>query len=102
LENAGYEIVWATDGRDAVTDLDTPSLRLSALVTDIDLGPGPSGFDVADHARARRPGLPVVYVTGDIHGQFEQRRVAGGVLLTKPYSPREIVAALTSLTRSKH
>ncbi|HEY3696982.1 hypothetical protein [Phenylobacterium sp.] len=36
--------------------------RLSALVTDIDLGPGVDGFDVARHARAGYPDLSVVYI----------------------------------------
>src|SRR6201992_3365871 len=37
--------------------------HLTALLTDIDLGPGPDGADVARYARAFSPALPVVFMS---------------------------------------
>src|SRR5688572_3986679 len=51
--------------------------RLSALVTDIDLGPGPDGFEVARYARAAYPKLPVVYISGTRAAGYAQEGVAG-------------------------
>ena len=37
----------------------------AALVVDINLGPGTTGFDVARFGRQLSPGLPVIYVSGE-------------------------------------
>ena len=56
------------------------------------------GIDLAAHARERKPGIPILFVTGrpDI-----MRKVKGGrarsALLTKPYSADEIVKTIRGL-----
>jgi len=67
---------------------------LSALVTDIDLGPGANGFDVARRARAVHPGLPVVYISGTAWRRQATEGVEGSQFISKPFHPREIVEAL--------
>jgi CheY-like chemotaxis protein len=61
--------------------------RIDLLVTDVGL-PGLDGRQLADQARERRPGLPVLFVTG----YAETATLAGGFLgpgmamLTKPFA----------------
>jgi CheY-like chemotaxis protein len=62
LEDSGFALRLAATGREAIDALDAQ--RVAALVTDIDLGAGCSGWEVAAHARARDPALPVIYMSG--------------------------------------
>lgn len=65
-----------------------------ALVTDLDLGPGPNGFEVARYARDTRPGLPVVFISGTMHDRHPREGVAGSAFLGKPCDGRQILTAL--------
>ncbi len=64
LSEEGFELVIARNGTEALAELDADASRFRAVLTDIDLGPGPSGWDVARHARKLRSDIPVVYMSG--------------------------------------
>jgi DNA-binding response OmpR family regulator len=70
----------------AATDLDAYAAMAAepfdALVTDIDLGAGTTGFDVARQARRTWPDLPVIYMTG-LDLETARHAVAGSVALPK-------------------
>jgi two-component system chemotaxis sensor kinase CheA len=72
LETAGYPIVTARDGRDALATLDRDS-QIALVVTDIEM-PGLDGIELtrAIRASAARSSLPVVIVTS--HGSDDDRR----------------------------
>jgi CheY-like chemotaxis protein len=67
---------------------------LSALVTDIDLGAGADGFEVARRVRGANPHLPVVYISGAAEARFRSEGVERSEFLRKPVPPSEIVEAL--------
>lgn len=91
LEDAGYDIVEAEDGQTALRLLDEyPAIAL--LLTDIRLPGGMTGWDIAEQARARRPGLPVIYATG--YSNDDLRLVAGAQFLSKPYRPAVMIGAI--------
>jgi CheY-like chemotaxis protein len=66
----------------------------SALVTDIDLGAGADGFDVARRARIGRPQLPIIFVSGRAGVRDLSANIPGSEFIAKPFHPRQIVAAL--------
>jgi DNA-binding NtrC family response regulator len=70
---------------------------ISALVTDIDLGGGPTGWDVAHAARERNPGLAVVYATSSIQAEWAVNGVPKRALVTKSFAPTQIVVAVSEL-----
>ena len=72
---------------------------LTALVTDIDLGSGPDGFDVACHARAAYPLLPVVYISGTRASDHAKQGVPGSEFLGKPFPPILVVNAIHRVIR---
>ena len=74
---------------------------ISALLTDVDLGAGPDGFDVARHARALHPALPVVYVSGTMATQHAIEGVEGSLFVAKPFHPRQITDALDQVMGRK-
>ena len=70
-----------------------------ALVTDLDLGAGPNGFDVARYARGIRPGMPVVFVSGTMAGRHTKEGVVGSDFFSKPCQGGQIVEALRRAIR---
>lgn len=71
LEGEGFEVATAANASDArrVCHLADPD----ALVLDVDLGPGPTGFDVADVLLAASPHLAVVFLTNLPDARFAGR-----------------------------
>lgn len=100
LEEAGYRTVVVPDGSSALQQLEE-GFRPSVLITDIRLGDGPDGWELAAHARKHDPQLPVVYMSGD-SGQESSRAVPGGMMLQKPVSATHLISAVEASARPKH
>ena len=96
LAGADLSVEVAHTDRDAYNFLKDPERSFSVLVTDIDLGPGTDGFDVARAARAAHPGIPVIYITGHASHQ-SHLGVEGSVMMAKPFSPQELTLRVKQL-----
>jgi DNA-binding response OmpR family regulator len=97
LQAEGFEVVEASDGRDAVSRLggSTPDL----VVLDVAM-PGIDGFEVLQEIR-RHSDVPVIMLTARTE---EVDRVVGLSIgaddyVTKPFSPRELVARIRAVLR---
>lgn len=97
LSEAGYDVWTASDGTQALEKLASVRSTLSGLVTDIDLGDCPNGWQVAREARMFVPELPVVYVSGGSAHDWRMMGVPDSLIVTKPFFPDQIVAAMASL-----
>ncbi len=97
LKAGGYGVVTASDGAEAIAILDRSHQELSGVVTDIKLGAGPSGWDVARHARELKPDVPVVYATGDSAHEWTVNGVPKSVVIQKPYASAQVVIAISTL-----
>jgi len=64
LEDGGFAVAKASSGTEAIAMLEAEGAEFRALVSDIHLGPGPTGWDVARRARELNDHLPVVYMSG--------------------------------------
>jgi CheY-like chemotaxis protein len=99
LVGMGHEVVACTDGRAALARLETTSFDLVVL----DLGlPGVSGWDVVARVRQRRPGVPVILVTGWGHQlDLRETRQAGiDQVVAKPFNVDDLAAIIaTALAR---
>jgi len=96
LEDGGYAVLQATDGASAIQMIDEcESLR--GLVTDIRLGAGPDGWEVAHHARLKFPCVAVAYATGDSAAEWPANGVPQSAILQKPFASAELVTALANL-----
>jgi CheY-like chemotaxis protein len=96
LRDRGMRVVEATCAASAMSILNKRGY-ISGLVSDIDLGGEDDGFDIARRARANYPGLPVVFVSGSAAARYEAEGVEGSVFIAKPYHPRQILEALSTL-----
>ncbi|HEX7819009.1 MAG TPA: type II toxin-antitoxin system ParD family antitoxin [Sphingobium sp.] len=90
LQGSGFVVVDAASAEDAMTALQT--VPVDALVTDVNL-PGISGSELAHKARAVRPGIGIVYATGDAAVANAEM---GAVILAKPYGIEKLVNAITA------
>ena len=97
LDEAGFALVVATDGRQALAEIEADVARFRAVVTDIRLGQGPTGWDVARRAREILPEMPVVYVSGDSAHEWSAQGVPGSVMVQKPFVSAQIITALSTL-----
>ncbi|MBA4794524.1 MAG: response regulator [Phenylobacterium sp.] len=92
LEDSGFALRLAATGREAIDALDVQ--KVAALVTDIDLGAGCSGWEVAAHARERDPALPVIYMSGGSAYAWPDRGVPNSQMLAKPFAPTLLLEVL--------
>jgi PAS domain S-box-containing protein len=89
LAELGYRVLEATDGPAALQLLErTPAERIDLLFTDIVLPGGMSGREVAERAKVKRPGLPVLLTTGYAAGVTRNSDRLGAAIpvLGKPYT----------------
>ena len=97
LEDGGYSVIVAASGEEAMRYLDSRSDEIAGLVTDIRLGAGPDGWEIARRARHPKPELPVVYMTGDSGAAWAAEGVPKSLLLQKPFAPAQAITALSTL-----
>jgi CheY-like chemotaxis protein len=97
LEEGGFGVVVAENGEEAIAVLEAKGIAVRALVTDINMGPGPTGWDVARHGREMNPDLPVVYVTGSDGHDWASLGVPNSVLIPKPFAPAQLLTAVSQL-----
>ena len=60
LVDAGFGVQLVSNGEEAVAALNAAVGTFVALVTDVRLGSGPSGWDIGRHAREADPSFPIV------------------------------------------
>jgi len=101
LIDAGFGVELVGCGEDAISALDAAAGGFVALITDIRLGPGPDGWEVARHAREADTSFPVVYVSGDSAHEHGVLGVPESVMLQKPFAPAQIVTAVTTLLNER-
>ena len=97
----GFEVLSASHGTKALSEIAKDVERFSGLVTDIRLGKGPDGWDLARKIRELAPGMPVVYMSGDSARDWAARGVPESVMLHKPFVSAQLMTAIgTLLNRS--
>ena len=98
LNELGYDALEAGDGAAGLQILRS-DLRIDLLVTDVGLPGGMNGRQLADAARALRPGLKTLFITG----YADKAAVGGGTLeqgmhlLTKPFALEGLASFIRDL-----
>ena len=95
LCRAGFDVTVALDDRSAYSTLAREARSFTAVVTDINLGAGVTGFDVARRARQLNRDIKVIYISGQgpHSGLFS---VPQALMLAKPYRPRELAEQIAA------
>jgi len=89
LEDAGFEVVEAMNGEEAVTVLEArPDVQV--LLTDVDMPGSIDGFELARHTSTHRPDIAILIVSGKVRpGPGEMPE--GSLFVPKPYQPAALV-----------
>ena len=101
LQELGYACAEAADGPAGLRLLQS-NARFDLLITDVGLPGGLNGRQVADAARALRPALKVMFITGYAenavlnHGHIQP----GMEVLTKPFAVSDLAARVDRMLRS--
>jgi len=81
LQDRGYSVIAARDGAEGLDKL-VNEPRLSLILTDIRM-PGIDGWELARRARAIRPDIKLMYITG--YPEETPANAPAGPLLRKPW-----------------
>jgi CheY-like chemotaxis protein len=97
LLEVGYQVVEATNAQQALLELHS-ARAVDLLLSDVGL-PGMNGRDLADAARALRPSLPVLFITGYTESAAVRNEFLGeGMsLLPKPFSVHELLHSVGAM-----
>ena len=99
LTEAGYQVSAAATGVEALAALEEEA-GFVGLVTDINFGGPPVGWDVASRAREISPTIAVVYMTGDSAHEWSAHGVPQSIVVTKPFAPSQIAVAIANLLKT--
>lgn len=103
LDNAGYEVDEAVDGTAALERWHS-EVRYDAVLLDL-MMPGASGLEVLQEIRAGEHGVhtPVIILTAKGQDADRDEAFAAGAddFLTKPFSPKKLVARLEEILRGR-
>jgi len=96
LREFGYTVLDVADGAAALRVLRLGA-RVDVLVTDVGLPGGLNGRQVADAARERRPGLPVLFITGYADGVLDRQLAPGMEVIGKPFALDALTARVCAM-----
>jgi DNA-binding response OmpR family regulator len=91
LAEAGHWVVRVRTGLEALSRLTPKAPPVDLVVTEVDLGGGPDGWQVARRARLRWPGLPVIYLAKAPSDERLPQQVPLGALLPRPFPLNQLV-----------
>jgi CheY-like chemotaxis protein len=93
LSDLGHDVIEAATGHQAL-DLLRTGPTVDAVITD-HLMPGLKGADLARKIQARRPGLPVLLISG--YTSLHEAEVQGLPLLHKPFRQADLATRLAEM-----
>lgn len=88
IDDLGLQPIEADSGEDALDKLGQAEVKL--LITDIRMS-GMNGWEVAEHARRRKPDLPVIYISGH---PCPGQPVPESIYLAKPFGQQQLQHAV--------
>ena len=90
LRHDGYRLLLASSAEEALTVADAHDGPIDLLLTDA-MMPGKSGGELANLMAARRPGMPVIIMSGYTEETLDVPGLTEPIaLLQKPFTPREL------------
>ncbi|MDT7952888.1 MAG: PAS domain-containing protein [Acetobacteraceae bacterium] len=97
LRELGFNVRTCATGTDAMHLLNGGLSRLDLLVTEIGLPGNLNGRQIAEAARQRRPGLPVLFITGYAASLKDGALAPGMAMIAKPFSPEALAVRVREL-----
>lgn len=96
IEDLGFVVVQARSGNEAL-DIMAAGQHFDVLLTDVVMPGKTGGFELARRMRAKRPDLPVIYMSGYTGFTAQEMGEVQAPILQKPSPPLELAAALNKV-----
>lgn len=97
LRRAGYRVLDAQDGEEALQRASDHALVIDILLTDIVM-PRLGGLELASRMRAGRPGLKVLFISGHVEQRPSDAGLGDGTrFLLKPFTSGDLIDELALL-----
>jgi PAS domain S-box-containing protein len=102
LERAGYTVLAAANGNEALELLASHSGAVDLILTDVVM-PGMDGSELAERLRETNPGLKVIFTSGYTDDSLLRHGIdaSAGHLLVKPYSNEDLTRAVRTVLDSR-
>ena len=99
LQRSGWSVTACAGGHDALVELERRGRDFDVLLSDVRM-PGMDGGELARRARALRPSLPIVLMSGDTGGLTDDLQLPGRawLALPKPFDGDELARTLDAAT----
>ena len=99
LERAGYKILTASSGVEALKLMETH--KISLIITDIEM-PEMNGIELLTKVKENNPNMPVMVITGkgSTHDKKSLLRAGADGYITKPFKNFEVVESIHSRLRA--
>jgi CheY-like chemotaxis protein len=84
LRDSGYGVIEASSGIAALSALDA-NPAIEVLIVDFSM-PGMSGIELLERARAKRPEIRAVFITGYVDHTWLNGKLADEIVVKKPFA----------------
>jgi DNA-binding response OmpR family regulator len=100
LNEEGYEVVWAKDGREAVEYFNSQEFDL--IILDITL-PYLNGFEIAEIVRKGNPQMPILMLTArtGVADKVKGLELGADDYMTKPFHLKELLLRVKGMLKRK-
>jgi two-component system cell cycle sensor histidine kinase/response regulator CckA len=95
LEQAGYRVLTAADGEEALTVIERSGIQVNLVICDL-LMPGLNGYELAAHLAART-NPPEIILTSGYRVDLELDRA----IITKPFRAADVTAAVQRVLQAR-
>ena len=100
LKQAGYEVIEASDGQDAVEKMSGKTVDM--VITDLNM-PRMNGIELIKKVRSNPASkfIPIVMLTTESQAEMKQQGKAAGATgwIVKPFKPEQLIAVAKKLLR---
>jgi signal transduction histidine kinase len=98
LESEGYQVLTAADGQEALDILRLDTERVDLVITDVAM-PTMNGRELAEQLARRRPGLPILFMSGYTDDEMVRRGLIepDHPFLSKPFTPDVLASKVRQL-----
>jgi CheY-like chemotaxis protein len=92
LRDSGYAVIEASSGNAALAALDA-NPAIEVLIVDFSM-PGMSGIELLERARAKKPEIRAVFITGYVDNTWLEGRLANEIVVKKPFTMAQLAPAV--------
>jgi DNA-binding response OmpR family regulator len=101
LGDAGFAVVHAANGTEGLCKLSADQPPFDVVITDIQLGLGPNGWEIGRQARVQVAEMPVIYISADSAHAWPVQGVPNSIMIQKPFRQGHIINAVLALQAAR-